>query len=346
MAVKKSRNIFGDETMSMTLAISTALMTTLFVVIGGVTSLPESDDTQAHSNVETHLEQTATTETPAPEHKDDTQLAESTDSHLTTQAVTPEKPATPVVTPTPVEPTPIAPRPGANRYAENMRLLLPALEFEARFPEGSSDEPAYRFIMEKISAYRDRLRHDSAEAKKDFESRDIAFHPWSVDIIFREIQRSGNIVSAMGREYSYTGGAHPNLNWQGLIAEADTGESITLYDMFMPRVGLSPALAIAACEKIKDAKLERMGEATIDGDPIECGSSAMKDRIFNAETSLTASTTKDKFGGVMLMFAPYELGPYVEGPYTIVVSQAIFADDLRPEYRTLFSGDAIRPQTE
>ncbi len=345
MAVKKSRNILDNETMSMTLAITTALMTTLFVVIGGASNTSTPPEKHIETSTDSHTDHAVTTPTPAPTpsptQAPSTPTPETDDSQFTTQLTEPANPTKPVI-----EPTDITPRPGANRYAENMRLLLPNLEFEARFPEGSSNEPAYRLIMEKISAYRDRLRDDSLEAKKEFESNDITFHPWSVDIVFNEIQRSGNLVSAMGREYSYTGGAHPNLNWQGLIAKADTGDSISLYDMFMPRIGLSPALAIAACEKIKDAKLERMGEATIDGDPIECGSSAMKDRIFNAETSLTASTTKDKFGGVMLMFAPYELGPYVEGPYTIVVSQAIFADDLRPEYRKLFSGDAIRPQTD
>lgn len=337
MASQKSNDLFSDEKLSLTVAITTALVTSLFVIIGSASY--KAEDIAPSTRHEQHTEVVKPPQS-TPEAKPASILPSPTtpDTQLTTKT----EAAPPVVS----DAIQDMPRTGSSRYAENMRLDLPHLAFEARFPTGSSQEPAYSGIMEKISGYRERLNKEAEDAKNEYDANNMSFNQWDVDIVFRETARSGNVVSAMGREYSYTGGAHPNLNWQGLISKVDTGDSIALYDLFKPRVGLSPALAIAACQKIKQAKIERIGEATIDGDPIDCASSAMKDRIFNAETALTSSNSADKFGGVFLMFAPYELGPYVEGPYTVIVDQSVFYEDLRPNYKTLFAGEAVRPHTD
>ncbi len=341
MAVKKSKGLFGDEALSITIAISTALITALFTIIGGASNGAH----QLHTGPTIETDKDSTIATSG---KTNTQTTpEKPVQNVTPSSVVPKTDDKDAAEATPsIEATPIAPRPGANRYAENMRLDLPEIEFEARFPTGSSEEPAYLPIMKKIGSYRDRLKADAIEAKETALANDLTFHPWDVDIQFAEIQRSGNIVSAKGREYSYTGGAHPNLNWQGLIAEIDTGKSINLENLFHPRIGISPALAIAACEQLKQAKIERIGETTIDGEPIECASNRMKERIFGAEIALTSSDIDQKFGGILFMFAPYTLGPYVEGPYTIIVEQEIFHLDLRPEYQELFGGNALRLHVE
>ena len=337
MAKKNSNSTMSNEAISTTIAITTALATTLFSVIGGLPPKLRSSSEYEKADTASKAQETANVIS-----KTGDQKAVSDDM---VSALSPT-PTDPIVSPasSPIA-APTTPRPSANRYAENMRLDLPELEFEARFPAGSSQDPAYTPIIKKISKYRDRLKEEAVEAKRSALENGIQFEPWSVDILFREIQREGNVVSAMGREYSYTGGAHPNLNWQGLIAEADTGREIDLHEFFLPRVGVSPALAIAACEKIRQTKLERIGEATIDGDDIDCANNSTRERIFEADLSLTASTEPNKFGGILFMFSPYELGAYVEGPYTVVVDQEVFNLDLRPEYTALFDGKAKRPQT-
>jgi len=238
-----------------------------------------------------------------------------------------------------------APRPGSTRFAENMRLDLPELSFQARFPAGSSEDPAYLDLMEGISIYRERVKVEAAAQKADREKSGLDFTQWSVDILFREIQRSGKIVSAIGREYSYTGGVHPNLNWQGLVANFETGELLAISDLFKPRAQNSPALAIAACEALKTAKIERIGEATIDGDAIDCGNPDTLNKLYKAELTLTSSTTTGRFGGIALFYSPYALGPYAEGPYTLMVTQEVFREDLRPEIQILFDGEAVQPRT-
>ncbi len=337
MAKKNSNSFLSNEAISITIAITTALSTTLFAVVGGLPIEPKPAAEYENTDSASKLKETADATSKTNEQEDVVDQPTSQPLPRPTDTI-----VSPASTPTPV---PVVPRPNSNRYAENMRLDLPELEFEARFPAGSSQDPAYTPIIKKISKYRDRLKEEAIEAKASASENSVPFEPWSVDIVFREIQREGNVVSAMGREYSYTSGAHPNLNWQGLIAEADTGREISLHEFFLPRVGVSPALAIAACEEIRQAKLERIGEATIDGDDIDCANTSTRERIFEADLSLTASTEPDKFGGILFMFSPYEIGAYVEGPYTVVVDQEIFNLDLRPEYAALFDGKAKRPQT-
>ncbi len=346
MAKQNSKNAFSDQSLAITIAISTALITTLFSVAGGVGSHQSVEHQKVEAPAIPETEKAPPEEAPLQDAKvtdidqvnEADQTAEATTKQLETAST---KPVAPVA-----EIEEIAPRPGANRVAENMRLELPELSFEARFPAGSSDEKAYAETMTKIGKYRERLKQEATDSKVETEKNGVPFNAWDIDILYSELQRSGNIVSAMGREYSYTGGAHPNLNWEGIIAELDSGEHIELYDLFNPRKGFSPALTIAACEEIKSAKIARIGEAVIDGDAIDCASPATKDLIFQAEAALTSSTDINRFGGIMLMFAPYDLGPYVEGPYTITIDQVVFFQDLRPEYQALFGGKAKRPLTD
>jgi hypothetical protein len=46
-----------------------------------------------------------------------------------------------------------------------------------------------------------------------------------------------------------------------------------------------------------------------------------------------------KLGGLVLHYAPYEIGSYAEGAYHITLPQSGFRDMLKPEYRPLFAGE-------
>jgi hypothetical protein len=39
-------------------------------------------------------------------------------------------------------------------------------------------------------------------------------------------------------------------------------------------------------------------------------------------------------------YEPYAVGAYAEGPYILTVQQEVFAEDLRPEFKALFGGEA------
>jgi hypothetical protein len=102
-------------------------------------------------------------------------------------------------------------------------------------------------------------------------------------------------------------------------------------------------MVIAICETLKTAKMEKIKSATILDEPIVCVGSGANANTENAKLVLAPSNQQDKFGGVYVYYDPYAVGAYVEGPYILTVQQEIFAEDLRPEFKALFGGEAPAP---
>ena len=229
--------------------------------------------------------------------------------------------------------------PDMSIYANKMTLETPALSFLAEFPEGAQDEPAYRRRMEDMHDYRNRLRKDADAARRDQLQIDAEFRPWSYDLSFSTTARAGSLISILGQELSDTGGAHPNLDYRGYIANAETGDILELSNLFTLRKQEMPALVIAMCEALKVEKIARIGEATIHGEPIVCRSVETESRLVHVQFVLAPSTIEDRFGGVTAWFPPYTVGAFAEGPYSVTIPQGVFAPDLKPTYRNLFEGE-------
>ena len=345
------------------IAITVGLLTTLFVVIGGISQgegattryASVSDHDASHTDrgdqakdVQDAKEPGAATSvaeapvsTAAPGDEDQAPSQENAAPQAVAQAVAPDEPVTNVTTED--APPPSIARP-ANMNAphlgvgENMRLQTPYVTFDAQFPMGSKADPAYAGLMEKMSIYREEMRERASREHRATIAAGQSFTPWSVDIGYRETARAGDIVSIIGRETLQAGGAHPNLNWDGVIANAETGKALGLADLFLPRKAGAPALAIGLCEGLKKAKVQKIGEASINGEPIDCTAPDVRQRLSQAEFTLVPSTVADKFGGFKAYFAPYDVGAYAEGPYTVIINQEVFAPDLRPNIRELFDG--------
>jgi hypothetical protein len=56
--------------------------------------------------------------------------------------------------------------------------------------------------------------------------------------------------------------------------------------------------------------------------------------------SLAPSTEAGKSSGLTFHYAPYAVGSYAEGGYTLTIPQQVFAEDLKPEFKKLFGGTA------
>ncbi len=329
--VAKKTAFVSDQTLAMTIAVATGLIVSGCVVAGAgaiSSQLTATDHPEDHPDKSQNTHQdTASNSTPD---TPPTIGGENTQTLFDTQSVDTDLPKQDL-------------RPQTVGYAEHMVLKLDHLSFEAHFPNGSKSDPVYQPLMKTMADYRDKLKTQSKAEQQAAESDGYSFLPWSINIEFREIERAGDLVAAAGREISFTGGAHPNMNWQGVIANAETGKTLALQDLFLPRRMQSPALTIALCETLKAEKRARIQDATIHGEPIDCGSEDLKETFARAETTLAASTTKGRFGGVIVMFKPYDLGPYAEGDYVLSVDQAIFRADLRPQYAKLFAESPTDP---
>ncbi len=229
---------------------------------------------------------------------------------------------------------------GAGASAGDIEYASDALTFEAVFPPHQADDPVIETLRRDAQRYLDRIRPNAEANLAEAKAGRAPPWPWSVNIVWRETARAGDIVSLAGEAEEFTGGAHSNLMLDTHIANAKTGQEIEFADMILSNRQSSPAFQVAACEALKAVKTDQIGSATIFDDPIVCAGPRANIKLEDAVIALAPSDKADRFGGVHVLYAPYIVGAFAEGPYAVTVQQSVFAEDLRPQYRTLFDGTA------
>jgi hypothetical protein len=252
----------------------------------------------------------------------------------TTDTATPAEPATsaadPVVSP-------------ASVSNADVTFSDPSLTFAATFPAAPANDPVLAGLHREAEGYLASLK---TKARADFDRAKKAGQnprPWDVRVRWRYSAKAGDIVSLIGDASEYTGGAHPNQRFDARIARSN-GAEIAFNDMLIAQRSPSPATVIAICEALKAAKVERIRSATILDEPIVCIGASANARTEDARLVLAPSNEPDKFGGVYAYYEPYAVGAYAEGPYILTVQQELFAEDLRPEFKPLFGGEAPPPR--
>ena len=217
-----------------------------------------------------------------------------------------------------------------------------SLSFVAQFPDAPAGDPVIAGLRRDAESY---LAQAKANARGDFDAAKKAGHeprPWDVRIRWTYSAKAGDIVSLIGEASEYTGGAHPSQRFDAHIARAN-GDRIAFGDMLIAKRSPSPALVIAICEALKAAKIAKIRTDTILDEPIVCVGPNSNAKTEDAKLALAPSNDADKFGGIYAYYEPYAVGAYAEGPYILTVQQEIFAEDLRPEFKALFAGEAPQP---
>ena len=150
------------------------------------------------------------------------------------------------------------------------------------------------------------------------------------------------LSSLAGVASEYNGGAHPIQHFDTHISRTN-GQELQVADMLLVKRSPSPAMTIAICEALKTAKLQRIKSATVMDEPVVCIGANANAKTEDAKLALAPSNQTNKFGGVYAYYDPYAVGPYSEGTYVLTVQQEIFAEDLKPEFKALFGGEAPPP---
>lgn len=181
-------------------------------------------------------------------------------------------------------------------------------------------------------------------ANRDAEESGDMFRSHAIDIRWTVSAIAGDLISFDKSGYVYTGGAHPLsftdarlydragkrvLDEAGLFAEPAAYYG-RLVDTVMPRLVAERVARTQGVMAAQDAEAE-VRELLLP-EPAQWSS-----------VSLLPSTQAGQFGGLMVHFNPYDIGPYAEGSYDIAVPQAEFADLLKPEYREIFAGEPVLP---
>ena len=138
-------------------------------------------------------------------------------------------------------------------------------------------------------------------------------------------------------DYDFTGGAHGNSLFAGVLWDKALKRQITAADLFRKGAD-SRALDQALCAAINAAKKERSPDAQ----PVSLGGSQWScPRALVTPFVLTPGTVAGKAGGLTFLIGPYQVGPYAEGPYEVVVPQTVFRALIAPAYADEFAGAPI-----
>lgn len=137
-----------------------------------------------------------------------------------------------------------------------------------------------------------------------------------------------------GSNYVYSGGAHGNIAFDGLVWDRKAEKAIYSSWMFASERALQTALGAPWCAALKAERADRLGE--------EASAVIEDDGIFPCPpiadlVVLPASTDGQRFDRIGLIAAPYVAGSYAEGVYevTLPVTPAVLAA-VKPRYRTAF----------
>lgn len=138
-----------------------------------------------------------------------------------------------------------------------------------------------------------------------------------------------------GSNYVYSGGAHGNIAFDGLVWDRKAKKAIYSRWMFTTDRALQTALGAPWCAALKAERAERLGE--------EASAVLEDDGIFPCPPIadllvLPASTDGQRFDRIELIAAPYVAGSYAEGVYevTLPVTPAVLAA-IEPRYRAAFT---------
>lgn len=217
------------------------------------------------------------------------------------------------------------------------------LEAEINFPRGiGQSAPEIAAILLK------EARLDMADMERTAQQDAREGMPFSLSSSWEISGQSGDLMSLVKSTYTFTGGAHGNSYLGGRIYEISSGARVQIVDIFTDEATAAKLIIPAVRRAIAIDKAERFG---VKGGPNATLTGEVSDAIpmegeLPTEIALVASTAPGKFGGLRVMYSPYDIGAYAEGSYEAVVAQDVFAAALKPAYVGLFAGRPATPPTD
>lgn len=151
------------------------------------------------------------------------------------------------------------------------------------------------------------------------------------EIVWSVAAETPRHLSLVREEVLYTGGSHPNMGLRALLIDRANQSEVQPAALFRPDADFD-GLDRLLCNAVLAARRDRAAGAPLDAQAFDCP--AWRSSAF----ALAPSTTPGKLGGLIFLFAPYEVGAYSEGPYDVVIPQASFAASLSPAVADEFSG--------
>ena len=242
----------------------------------------------------------------------------------------PQPPAAPAAAPAPALSTePL-------RFSEQ----TPYASVRLTLPEAIRTQPELHTALYASTVRELRQFMEGAQADRTEAGSDSSLPPYEKTITVEPGADAGTLFSLKRTDYDYSGGAHGNTLFAGVLWDKAAKRQIAAADLFRPGVDAA-ALDRALCDAVNAAKQARSpGTERLTlgrGDTWNCP------RALQTPMALEpAAGQPGKAGGLVFLIGPYAVGPYAEGAYQIVLPLSAFQGLLNPPYAGDFSGAPVR----
>ncbi|MBS0570396.1 MAG: DUF3298 domain-containing protein [Proteobacteria bacterium] len=226
-------------------------------------------------------------------------------------------------------------------------------ETDAGKGNGYAFQIVYPDLQPEWKPLGDAIRQFAAAQKKDFitasTAPDRAAGPdFNLTLTFAVARHTADFVSATASGSSFTGGAHGMPILASFNLDLTSGKIVQLPDLFAaPDAGLQ---AIAAeCQRQLDGRFDaqlRNDPGTMTPAQLAAATQARRVWIDKGTAPIPANFTTFLIDGldapaigIAVIFPPYQVAPYVDGPQQVEVPAKVFYDLLKPGYKAAFAID-------
>lgn len=173
------------------------------------------------------------------------------------------------------------------------------------------------------------------------------FRPYSMEIRFTQSAQAGDVIGIERFTMVDTAGAHPNYILTGLVYERASDAPVALEAVVTDMAGYGASLKKHLIEAKSERAYDDASRANVPAEVEEIlGSDAEAASKFGKNFTLAPSTEAGKFGGITVLFSPYDAGPYAEGSYEVTLPASELSGMLTPAWAGRFGGEPDLPAEE
>jgi len=214
------------------------------------------------------------------------------------------------------------------RTSPDAQVTLSLPEPIKAYPE--LHERLYKDGETTLTAFLDQAKKDRAEQSAD----GVPVPAYYQKIDWKISAQSPRLLSLYAEQNDFEGGAHPNTSFRALLWDKDKGALIPTAELFSPDADLK-SVDDYVCHQIEAQRARRTGE------PVnQVGSGFNCPKFADSRLILVPSTQAGKIGAIDALYAPYDVGPYAEGPYEVRVPQSQLKGLIAPQYADQFADGA------
>ncbi len=230
----------------------------------------------------------------------------------------------------PPPPAPVAAKPAPDRPLRFERKTTAAQVSLSLPPEVAAQPALYSKLFASGRTDLTAFIEGAKGEVEDLASAGAPEGPFQRKLTYKLTAETPHLLGLTLEEFEDTKGAHPNAALSGVIWDKAAGKVLKPMDLVRPDAN-TLKLDAALCDAIHKAKQEKTGSPDLQPDQ-RCPAFA--------DTKLTLAPGKKpgKAGGLVALFSPYEIGPWVEGDYRLALPPALVKDQLAPAYAGEFEG--------